>query len=179
MQPHVRIRTLGRIHTTLFALGVGLVVGSGLGTCTCACTCGLGLLLAFVGEGLLQHADVLVQLVVELLRTPHLAFLLRDLGLHLCALNVPCVSCTLVVVPFELEKSHHTCPTISPVLCPAHGPPISPGNGVQHTLQCVLCPRRRIAIAAAVRAAAVHGRGRLPGHDRREVGFCRGALSSQ
>ena len=53
---------------------------------------------------------MLVELVVELLRTTDLALLLCNLGLHFCALNVPCIAGTLVVVPFELEKSHNTWP---------------------------------------------------------------------
>jgi hypothetical protein len=50
--------------------------------------------------------------------------------------------------------------------------------GEPHTLQCVLCPRWRIAVTRSVGTAAVHGRRRLPGHDRRMLGSRRGDLGS-
>jgi len=56
----------------------------------------------FIHERLLQHPNVLVQLVIQLLRAPDLAFLLCDFGFHFGALDVPGVPGTLVVVPFEL-----------------------------------------------------------------------------
>lgn len=51
---------------------------------------------------------MLFQLLVEALGAANLALLLRDLGLHLGALDVPGIAGSLVVVPFELEEAHHT-----------------------------------------------------------------------
>jgi hypothetical protein len=50
--------------------------------------------------------------------------------------------------------------------------------GELHTLQCVLCPRGRIAVTPSIGTAAVHGRRRLPGHDRRMLGSRRGDVAS-
>jgi hypothetical protein len=90
----------------LLSLGVLLPVGSlGLGAALA--------LVTLVGQGVLQHPDVLVQLVVELLRAAHLALLLRDLGLHLGPLNVPGIPGAFVVVPFELQEAHNPCGLVS------------------------------------------------------------------
>lgn len=59
-----------------------------------------GLLLALIRKCLLQHTDVLVELIVQLLPTADLALLLCNLGLHLRPFYVPGVAGTLVVVPF-------------------------------------------------------------------------------
>ena len=48
--------------------------------------------------------------------------------------------------------------------------------GEAHTLQCVLCAGGRIAVTPSVGTAAVHGRGRLPGHDRGMLEGRRGNL---
>ena len=90
----------------LLSLGVLLPVGS-LGV-----SAGL-VLVTLVGQGVLQHPDVLVELVVELLRAAHLALLLRDLGLHLGPLNVPGIAGAFVVVPFELQEAHNPCGLVS------------------------------------------------------------------
>jgi hypothetical protein len=62
---------------------------------------------------LLQHLDMFHQLLVDALRLSGLAFLLRDLRLHFCALNIPSVSCSFVGVPFKLEEAHYTCNLMS------------------------------------------------------------------
>jgi hypothetical protein len=87
------------MQATLLALRIFFLV------CWCLTICtrstGLGFC-PLVHECLLEHANVLVQLVVELLSTPDLALLLRDFGLHLRAFDIPCVPGALVTVPFEL-----------------------------------------------------------------------------
>lgn len=65
---------------------------------------------------------MLVELVVELLCTAHLALLLCNLGLHFGALNVPGIPGALMVVPFELEEAHDTCTTVSPLLSRERSP---------------------------------------------------------
>jgi hypothetical protein len=50
--------------------------------------------------------------------------------------------------------------------------------GELHTLQCVLCPCWRMAVTPTVGTAAVHGRRRLPGHDRGMLGSRHGDVGS-
>ena len=107
------MRTLCRVQAVLLAL-VSLLVVGGLGF---SARLALG---ALVHEGLLQHADVLVQLVVQLPCAPNLALLLRDLGLHLGALNVPRVPGALVVVPLELQEAHDACRLSAASVRPHH-----------------------------------------------------------
>jgi hypothetical protein len=58
---------------------------------------------------LLQHLDMLHELFVDPLRLSRFAFLLCDLGLHLCALNVPSIPRSFMGMPFKLEEAHYTC----------------------------------------------------------------------
>lgn len=96
-------RTLHRVGVTLLALCILLVVAS----------LHVLALISLVCQGLLQHTNMLVQLVIQLLRAPNLALLLCDLSLHFRALNIPCVPSSLVVVPFDLQKAHNTCVAVS------------------------------------------------------------------
>lgn len=139
---------------------------------------GVGAVLALrplVGQGVLQHADVPVQLVVQLLCAAQLALLLRDLRLHLGALNVPRVAGALVAVPFELQEAHHACRLVSRAA--SHHAASSAASAL--TLQCVLCPGGRIAVSAAVRCACVHGRRRLPCHGGSALLSCSGVLDGR
>ena len=65
------------------------------------------LLLPLLLEGAFEHADLSFELLVDPLCMARLALVLCDLGLHLGALNVPCVPGSLVVVPFDLEEAHN------------------------------------------------------------------------
>lgn len=99
--------TFGRVGHTFLAFGVFLVL-CGIPACH------IGLLFPLVQESLLQHTDMLVQLVIQLLRTANLTLLLRDLGFHLCPLDIPRVPSPLMIVPFQLQKAHDSCAYVSP-----------------------------------------------------------------
>ena len=101
--------------------GGGIGGGGGGGLCfgqrTLASLSGLGLTLrvaapvlcALVLQRHFQHADLPLQLVVDLLAVTPFALELCNLGLHLGALNVPGIAGPFVVVPFDLEEAHHPC----------------------------------------------------------------------
>ena len=89
----------------------------------------LSTVLAFrplVCQCVLQHSDMLIQLVVQLLCAAHLALLLCDLSLHLGTLNVPRISGALMVVPFELQEAHYSCSVVSPAALPQRRVPRVP-----------------------------------------------------
>ena len=69
-------------------------------------------------EGSLEHAHLSVQLFVGPLCVTALALVLCDFGLHLGAFNVPRISRSLVVVPFDLEEAHHTLSASANALMP-------------------------------------------------------------
>jgi hypothetical protein len=87
---------------------------------------------AFIHQRLLEHANVPIELIVELFGASDLALLLCNFCLHFCTFNVPRISGAFVVVPFELKKAHDS-------------------------LESVFSAGRPIAVLSARGTAGIHG----------------------
>lgn len=94
-----RRTSAGSVLVCCINLEVVLSVGSGIAVLA-------SVLCALILQGHLEHANLPLQLVVNLLGMAALPFKFRNLGLHLGAFNVPGVPSALMVVPFDLEEAH-------------------------------------------------------------------------
>lgn len=63
---------------------------------------------SLIGDDFLEHFDMLFQDYLGPLQVVVLALHPCNLLLHFGSFNVPRISCTFMVVPFDLEEAHHT-----------------------------------------------------------------------